>query len=118
MNRTSESPCQCPLDGLFDPPRGIGGKLRPSFGVKAPDAFHQADVALIDEIQQRQSQAVIGACDFNHQPQVRLDHVFARLPVTAVDSFGERDLLLRSQQFHLADFAEIELQAVAPQRLP
>ena len=41
------------FDGLLDPPRAVGGKFAAFGGVKPLDRFHQADVALADQIEQR-----------------------------------------------------------------
>ena len=96
------------FDGLLDPPRAVGGKLAALFRVKAFDGLHQADVAFADQIQQRQADALVVAGDFHDQAQVGLDHVFARFFVALLDPGGEFNFLLRREQFHLADFAQIK----------
>ena len=96
------------FDGLLDPPRTVGGKLAALGRIKPLDGLHQADVAFADQIQQRQADAFVIAGDFHDEAQVRLDHVFARLLVALLDAGGQFDFLLRREQFHLADLAEIK----------
>ena len=97
------------FDGLLDPPRAVGGEFAALFRVKPLDGLHQADVALADQIQQRQADAFVIAGDFHDEAQVGLDHQFARLFVALLDARGQFDFLLRREQFHLADFAQVKL---------
>ena len=97
------------LDGLLDPPRAVSGEFGALGRVKPFDGLHQADVALADQIQQRQADALVIAGDFHDEPQVGLDHLFARLFVALFDARGQVNFLLRRQQFHLADFAQVKL---------
>jgi hypothetical protein len=52
--------------------------LPPLAGVETFDRLHQADVALVDQIQQGQAEILVIMGDFDHQAQVGLDHLFAR----------------------------------------
>ena len=61
------------------------------------------------KVEQRQADAFVIAGDLHDQAQVGLDHVLARLFVALLDPGGEFDFLLRREQFHLADFAEVKL---------
>jgi hypothetical protein len=97
------------FDGLLDPPRAVGGKFAALGRVKPLDGLHQADVALADQIQQRQADALVIARDFDDQAQVGLDHLFARLFVALLDAGGQFDFLLGREQFDLADFAQVKL---------
>src|ERR1019366_5532726 len=42
-------------DRLADPPRGVGRKLEPLAPVELLDGVHQAEVALLDEVEQREA---------------------------------------------------------------
>ena len=109
------------LDGLLDPPRAVSGKLAALGRIESFDRLHQADVALVDQIQQRQAEILVIVGDFDHQAQVGLDHLFARFFVALFDAGGQFDFLLRGQQFDLADFAQIKLDgriAVVGQSIP
>ena len=98
------------LDGLLDPPGGVSRKLGAFGRVEALDAFHQTDIALVDEVEQWQAQPVVIAGDLHHQPQVGLDHVLSRLLVAFFDALSQGNLFGGGQQFHLPDLAQIELQ--------
>ena len=103
------------LDGLFDPPGGVGAELAALARIEALDGLDQADVALADEVEQRQAEILVVMGDLHDQAQVGLDHVIAGGPVAAADAAGELDLLGDRQQRGLGDFLEIELQAAALQ---
>ena len=96
------------FDGLLDPPRTVGRKFAALFRIKALDGLHQADVAFADQIQQRQSDAVVIARDFYDQAEVGLDHQLARFFVALFNARGQLDFLLRREQFHLPDFAQVK----------
>src|SRR6266568_5293900 len=100
---------QSALDRLFDPPGTVGGKLAALGGIEAFDGLHQADVALADQIEQGQAKAFIIVSDLDHQPQIGLDHLLARLFVALLDAGGQLDLLLGGEQLDLADFAQVKL---------
>src|SRR5437588_842304 len=44
-----------PGDGLADPPRGVGGELEALAPVELLDGVHQAQVPLLDEVEERKS---------------------------------------------------------------
>ena len=56
--------------------------------------------------------AEVALRDRDDEPEVGLDHVLLRAHVAALDSLGERDLLIRGQERHLADLAEVEPERV------
>jgi len=76
------------LDGLLDPPRRVGAQLAAFFGVKPLDRFHEADIALGNEVQERETEIAIVARDFDDQAEVRANHDGARLHVAALDATG------------------------------
>ena len=112
---------QGPLDGLLDPPGGIGGELGALGRVEAVDRAHQAHVALVDHVEERQPHAVVVLGDLHDQPQVGLDHLLPGGLVALVDALRQRGLLGKREQRGLADLAEIQPQvhvAVPGQALP
>ena len=98
---------QRPLDGLLDPPSGIGAELAALVRVEALDGFDQAEVAFADEVHQRQAEIVVVLGDAHHQAKVRLDHVLARGFVAFEDAASERGFLFQRQQRRLADLVEV-----------
>ena len=127
-------------DGLTDPPGGIRGELKALSPVELFDGVHQAQVALLDEIQQRQPGGLILLGNRDDQPQVRLDEgalgVLATLQVAleltaagrckivspvgqpgpgldpGLNLLGEADLTLFGQQRILADVGEVQADEV------
>ena len=59
-------------DGLANPPRGVGGELETLTPVELFDSVHQAEVPLLDQIQQRQPRRLVLLSDGDHQPKVGL----------------------------------------------
>ena len=82
------------LDRLLDPPRGVGAELAAFLGIEAFDRFHQADVALGDQIEQRQAVGGVIVRDLDDQAQVGLDHLLAGRLVASLDAAGKLHLFL------------------------
>ncbi len=101
-----------PLDGLTDPPGGIGGETEAALGVKLLDRTDKAEVALFDEIQQHQAAVVVTTGDFDHQSQVGLDHALAGGFVTSQGTTGVVDFLFGSEQRGETYLPQIELRGI------
>lgn len=56
------------LDALPDPPRGIRRKPETTRGIEFFDSVHQAEIALLDQIEQRHATIQITLRDTDHQP--------------------------------------------------
>ncbi len=54
------------------------------------------------------SPILVIARDFDHEPQVGLDHLLAGFFVAFLDARRKLDFLLRRQEFDLPDFAQIK----------
>jgi hypothetical protein len=85
-------------DRLADPPAGVGRELEPQPPVELLHRPHQAQVALLDHVAQRQAGPGAPAGDGHHQAQVALDHPALGRVVTGLDRLGQLDLLLAGQQ--------------------
>ena len=66
-------------DRLTDPPCGIGRELVAAAVFELIDRFHQADVALLDQVEELQPAVGVFLGDGDHEAQVRLDHFLFRL---------------------------------------
>src|SRR5450432_2473170 len=97
------------LDRLFDPPRGVRAELAALGGIETLDGFHQADVALRDEVEQWQTEVGVIVRDFDDETQVRANNQSARFFVAFLDFRGELDLLQRREERDLTDLAQINL---------
>src|SRR5207248_1782353 len=62
-------------DGLPDPPGGVGGELVAALVLELVDRLHQADVALLDQVEELQPAVRVLLRDRHHQAQVGLDQL-------------------------------------------
>ena len=122
-------------DRLTDPPRGVGRELEPLAPVELLDRVHEPEVALLDEVQQREARGLVLLRDRHHEPQVRLDELALRVvaalgdaaqlllargrelrgrlelgdrPAALFDRLGETDLVVLGEQGVLADVGQVE----------
>ena len=63
---------RCAGDGLADPPRGVGGELEALGVVELLDRADQAEVALLDEVEQRHATTHVALGDRHDESKVRL----------------------------------------------
>ncbi|MNY13282.1 hypothetical protein D3C86_1464110 [compost metagenome] len=101
------------LDALADPPRGIGGKAEATGRIKLLDGVHQAEVAFLDQIEQRHATIQIALGDAHHEAQVALDHYLPRREIPALGQRGEMEFLRRGQQRLDADAVQVVLDGVS-----
>src|SRR5829696_1578626 len=99
-------------DRLADPPRRVGGELEALAVVELLRGAHQAERALLDEVQERQALVAVVLGDRDDQAQVGLDHLLLRVEVAALDPAREVDLLLGGEQADLADVLQEQLKGV------
>src|SRR5215213_5430641 len=99
-------------DRLADPPRRVGRELEPLAVVELLRGAHQAERALLDEVQERQALVAVVLGDRDDQAQVGLDHLLLRVEVAALDAACEVDLLLGGEQPDLADVLQEQLKGV------
>ena len=62
-------------DRLADPPRGVRRELEALAPVELLDGVHQPEVALLDQVEQRQAGRLVLLGDRHHEAQVRLDEL-------------------------------------------
>ena len=104
-------------DGLADPPGGVGRELVAAAVVELLDRAHEADRALLDQVEERQALLAVVLRDRDDEPDVGLDHVALGAHVAALDALGQLDLLRRGEQLGAADVAQEALQRVAREHL-
>ena len=97
------------LDALANPPGGIGRKAKPSLRVEFFDGVDQAEIALLDQIEQRHPAIGVVLGDVHHQAQVVLDHALTRAEITGLGQTRAVQLLLRAQEGGMADVVEVQL---------
>src|SRR5690606_6431253 len=62
-------------DGLTDPPRRVGAELVAALVLELVHGLHEADVALLDQVQELQTTVRVLLGDGDHQAQVGLDQL-------------------------------------------
>ncbi|MPM94374.1 hypothetical protein SDC9_141520 [bioreactor metagenome] len=101
------------LDVLADPPGRIGGKTEATLGVELFQCVNQAEITLLDKIQQRDAPIQIVLGNIDHKAQVALDHGLSGLEIALTDTPCQRGLLIRSQQRIGPDLVQINLRDIA-----
>ena len=101
---------QRPLDRLLDPVAGVRAKPRAHRRVEPFDRPQQPEVALLDEILQRQPLAGVAAGDVHDQSQIGPHHAIASREVALADPRGQLALVGGGQQGGFVDFAQIRFQ--------
>ena len=104
-------------DRLADPPGGVGRELVAAAVVELLDRAHEADRALLDQVEERQPLLAVVLGDRDDEADVGLDHVALGAQVAALDALGELDLLRRGEQLGAADVAQEALQRIAREHL-
>src|SRR5205814_8408625 len=97
---------------LADPPGGVGGELEATAPVEFLDRADQAEVALLDQVEQREATARVALGDRDDEAQVGLHQRVLRRHVVALGAAGEAHLVLAREQADLADLLEVEPDAV------
>jgi hypothetical protein len=84
-------------DGLADPPRGVRAELVAALVLELLDRLHQADVALLDEVEELEPAVRVLLRDRHDEPEVRLDQLglgTIGLPLALADgAVGPADLV-------------------------
>ncbi len=104
-------------DRLADPPGRVGRELVAERVVELLDRPDQAEVALLDQVEQRDAGLGVVARDRHHQAQVRLDQLLLGRLVALVLQARELAFLGGRQQRPVADLADVELERVGRLRL-
>jgi len=100
------------LDRLPDPPGGVGRELEAAPVVELVDGADQAQVALLDEVEQRQPAVGVLLGDGDDEAQVGLHQVVPGLDRASLHGLGQLDLLGGGQQSNLADLAQVGTNGV------
>ena len=102
------------LNRLADPPDRVGDELDAAVGVELPGRRHEADVALADQIHERDAAVLELLGHRDDEPHVVAREPLLRLHVALERTPGQRRLLLDLEQGDPADLLEVEIQALAP----
>ena len=100
------------FDGLADPPGCIGRETEPPLRIEFFHGANQAEVALLDQIEQRETTVDVTPSDLHDQAQVALDHAFAPGRIALLRQTREVHFLFGSEQGRETDFVEVKLSGV------
>ena len=92
-----------PGDGLPDPPRRVSGKLEAPIRLKLFRRFHQAQVPLLDQIQERQAPPGVPLGHRDHQPQICLTQASAGFLVPGLRRPGQLCFFVGGKERHPPD---------------
>ena len=99
-------------DGLSDPPCGVGRELEALGIIELLNGLDEAEVALLDEVEEVHTASEIALRNTYDQSEVRFGKALFGADIALVDTDGEVDLLLGSQQRYAADLFEVYLDGV------
>jgi hypothetical protein len=99
-------------DRLANPPGRVRRQLEAERVVELLDRPDQAEVALLDQVEERHAGLRVVARDRHHETQVRLDQLPLRGLVAEVLEPRELALLRGGQQRAVADLADVQLEGV------
>ena len=102
----------CPLYSLANPPGRIGRESKTALRVELLHRPDQAQVALLDQVQQGQPAVDVAPGNFHHQAQVALDHPAAATLVTTAGQAGIVFFLIGREQGRIADFVQVQLGGI------
>jgi hypothetical protein len=94
-------------DRLADPPDGVGDELDPLGLVELVGRADQAEVALVDQVRERDALVLVLLGDRDDEAQVGAHERVERLLVVGADALGEAHLLLARDQRIDADVAQV-----------
>ena len=101
-----------PRHGLANPPGRVRGELEAHAVVELLHRADQAEVALLDEVEQRDAGIHVVPRDGHHEAQVALDEASLGPLVALVLAARELALLGRGQKGAVADLADVELERI------
>ena len=110
MHRNADGACLVgngPGNGLTNPPGGIGGELEALAVVKLLHGLNQAQVSLLNQVQEQHAPAHVPLGNGNHQAEVGFAELFLGFLIPGFQPLGNLDFLLGGQQGNLADLLEV-----------
>ena len=104
-------------DCLSYPPRCVSGKLEALCIIEFFNRFHQAEVALLNEVEKLHASANVAFCDRHDKTQVCFAQNMLCLFVALFHTFCKFDLLICGQKRNFADVFEVDFHRVVHARI-
>ena len=99
-------------DGLTNPPGGIGGKLVTLAVIKLFHRLDQAQISLLNQIQEQHPTAHISLCNADHQTQIGLGKALFRLLVPKLHPLCQLNLFLGGKKRNLTDLLQVHAHRI------
>ncbi len=100
------------LQGLADPPRGVGRETEAALPVELVHRTHETEGPFLDEVAKVDASVLVAACPVDDQAQVGGDHLATSLVVAGGHPLGQLDLLLVVRQGVPVEIIQKEPDAV------
>ena len=102
--------CDGLQNALSDPPYGVRDELEAACLVELLGSFQQSDVALVDEVGQRETLVLILLCNGDNKTQIRLCQLLKSLAVAVLYAVGELHFLFCGNQLFVANLLKILIE--------
>ncbi|KAF5038643.1 hypothetical protein DSECCO2_552110 [anaerobic digester metagenome] len=99
-------------DGLTNPPNGVTDEVIALVGIELIQSRHQADVSLVDQVNQGYPLILILLGHIHHEAEVGFNHPFAGEFITFLHTLGQCKFLFCTEQRNTVDFFEVHTQDV------
>lgn len=99
-------------DGLANPPGRVGRKFESLGVVKLIHRLDQAEVALLDQVEELHAAPHIALCNADDQAQICLRQPLLSDRIVFTDADGKVNFFLTAQQGNAADLFEIDLDRI------
>jgi hypothetical protein len=99
-------------DRLADPPGRVGAEAEALAPVVLLDGAHEADIALLDQIQQGETAVDVPLGDRDHQAEVGPNEELRCFLIVHLDALGKIDFLLVREERRLCDLAQVEADGI------
>src|SRR5205085_7212697 len=103
---------ECVQDGLADPPHRVGDELDVLLRVVLLRRLDQADVALVDQVEEEDVRVAITFGVGDDEAEVGLDQLFDRGLVVLLHTPTELALALRSETRNLRDLVKVLVEQI------
>ena len=99
-------------DGLTDPPRGIRAEFETAFGIEFLHRAEEADVAFLNQVEERESAADVFFGDTDNETKVGFGKLLLGSRVALADAASELDFLATIDERDATDLGEIHADGV------